>query len=149
MQTACTLPGGGVTLGGMVPLYPFTFSGLGPNQAYSPYSFARAPDAVIVNLGTNCCVEEDKYASFASSIVNTYYNNTNVTLFLAYGPMTASYEAVVVGVVANLTAGGLKAHVLDLTLNHSMTGCFGHPSAADDIEIAAKGSTQIAAVMGW
>lgn len=140
---------GGITLEGMVPLYPFTFSGLGPGQGYSPYSFARVPDAVVVNLGTNGGDNEVGYGAFATSIVKGHYNNTNVTLFLAYGPMTASYQKIVVDVAANLTAGGLKAYALDLTLNHSMTGCFGHPSAADDLEIAAKANTQIAAVMGW
>jgi hypothetical protein len=44
---------GGITLQGMVPLYPFTFSSTGPGAGYSPYSFPRAADAVVVNLGTN------------------------------------------------------------------------------------------------
>jgi hypothetical protein len=44
---------------------------------------------------------------------------------------------------------GVSAHALDLTLPHPMTGCYGHPSAADHVEIAAKARPQIAAVMGW
>jgi len=34
----------------------------------------------------------------------------------------------------------------DLTLLHPLRGCFGHPSAADDAEIAAKAAPQIAAL---
>jgi hypothetical protein len=30
-----------------------------------------------------------------------------------------------------------------------MTGCYGHPSLADNVEIAAKARPQIAAVLGW
>jgi len=51
--------------------------------------------------------------------------------------------------IASSQAGGLRAAVLDLTLPHAMTGCYGHPSAADNVEIAAKAKPQIEAVMGW
>ena len=63
--------------------------------------------------------------------------------------MTAEYQPNVVNVTAQLVAAGVRAHALDLTLPHPMTGCFGHPSAADNVEIAAKAKPQIAAVMGW
>ena len=50
---------------------------------------------------------------------------------------------------AVLTTAGIRAFPLDLTLPHARTGCFGHPSAADNVEIAAKARPQIAAAMGW
>ena len=139
---------GGITLEGMVPLYNFTFSSV-PGAAYLPYDFPRQADAVVLNLGTNGGDNVPKYVAFCQDIVTKYYKNSKLPLFLAYGPMTASYQQIVVDTVSNLTAGGIRASVLDLTLNHTMTGCFGHPSAADDLEIAAKAELQIAQVLGW
>lgn len=52
-------------------------------------------------------------------------------------------------VVAALYPQGLRVYALDLTLQHAMTGCYGHPSAADNVAIAAKAHGQIAEVMGW
>jgi len=140
---------GGITLEGMVPLYPYTFSSTGPGAGYSPWAFPRPADAVVINLGTNGGDKVPLFVSFASNIVSEYYRNTSVALFLAYGPMTSAYEGIVVQAVANLTASGLRAYALDLTLPHPMTGCFNHPSAADDVEIAAKAQPQIAKAMGW
>lgn len=150
---------GGITLGargwGMRDLYPMTFSSHGAD-AYAPWSFASFPvDGVVINLGTNDRPAPgdaqwiDAYASFAGDIVHKYYNNPSLALFLGYGPMTDEYEGNVRAVVANLTSAGLRAFVLDLTLNHSMTGCYGHPSAQDNVEIAAKATPQIAAALGW
>ena len=70
-------------------------------------------------------------------------------LFLAYGPMTDAYAYDVINVTAQLAAAGVRAHALDLMLPHALTGCYGHPSAADNAEIAAKAAPQIAAAMGW
>lgn len=140
---------GGITLEGMVPLYPYTFSSMGSGQAYSPYAFSRPADAVIINLGTNGGDNVPGYIAFADSVVSKYYKNTSIALFLAYGPMTDFYEEVVLQVVANLTSSGLRAFALNLTLEHGMTGCYGHPSAADDVEIAAKAQPQIAKALGW
>lgn len=48
-----------------------------------------------------------------------------------------------------LQARGIAAHALDLTLPHGMTGCYGHPSHDDHVEIAAKAKGNLAAVLGW
>lgn len=110
---------------------------------------------VVINLGTNDRPSPGDptwiaaYANFSSALVRTYYKNSELVLFLGYGPMTSEYEANVVTVVATLVAAGIRAHALDLTLPHPMTGCYGHPSAADNVEIAAKAAPQIASVMGW
>ena len=69
--------------------------------------------------------------------------------FLAFGPMRDEYEPFVRNISVTLTAAGVRAFPLDLTLPHAMTGCFGHPSAADNVEIAAKARPQVAAAMGW
>lgn len=63
--------------------------------------------------------------------------------------MTAGYEPNVINITSTLVAAGIKANVLDLTLNHTLTGCYGHPSHADNLEIAAKALPQIASVMKW
>lgn len=63
--------------------------------------------------------------------------------------MTAEYQPFVANITGALTAAGYKAALLDLTLNHTLNGCYGHPSWADNVEIAAKARPQIAAVMGW
>ena len=68
--------------------------------------------------------------------------------FLAYGPMTTAYQAMAEQVVASLKAAGVKAVALDLTVG-PMHGCYGHPSRADNIAIAAKAKAQIADALGW
>ena len=69
--------------------------------------------------------------------------------FLAFGPMTAAYEPFVLNITATLVAGGTRAYALNLTLDHPLTGCIGHPSAADNVEIAVKARPQVAAALGW
>lgn len=151
---------GGITLGvpgtwGMTNLYPHAFSSTGPG-AYGQWNFTSFPvDAVVVNLGTNdrpaapALEWQAVYVEFVESVVKTLYASPATTVFLAYGPMTTEYQPFVTNVTATLQAAGYRAHTLDLTLTHPLTGCFGHPSAADNVEIAAKARPQIAAVMGW
>lgn len=151
---------GGITLGargwGMRDLYPFAFSGARGTDAYGAWDFARFPaDAVVVNLGTNDGpVPGDAawiaaYVAFGADVVHKHYADPSLVLFLAYGPMTDAYAADVVNVTAQLAAAGVRAHAIDLMLPHALTGCYGHPSAADNAEIAAKAAPQIAAAMGW
>lgn len=153
---------GGITLGvpprwGMTQLYPYTFTSTGGDSAYQPWVFGAdfAPNGVVINLGTNdhptppALDWQAAYVSFAQSIVSRYYNDSSLQLFLAYGPMSAAYQPLVENITTTLVAAGYRAATLDLTLNHSLTGCYGHPSWADNLEIAAKARPQIAAVMGW
>ena len=87
------------------------------------------------------------YVAFVLNISSSY--RAAPKFFLAYGPMTLQYEPIVKNVSLTLSALGVSATTLDLSLAHPMTGCFGHPSLADNIEIAAKAKPQIAAFMGW
>jgi hypothetical protein len=147
---------GGVTLGGMAgALYESTFSGLGPGGAYGTWNFSsNRVDAVVINLGTNDRPAppaekwQAAYASFVQRAV-VLYGAPAPAFFLAFGPMTDEYEPFVKNVTGVLAAAGIRAFPLDLTLPHALTGCFGHPSAADNVEIAAKARPQIAAAMGW
>jgi hypothetical protein len=147
---------GGVTLTGMAGrLYESTFSASGPLSAYGNWTFsANRVDAVVVNLGTNdqpappATRWQAEYVAFVQRAI-ALYGPPAPSFFLAYGPMRDSYEPFVRNVSATLTAAGVRAFPLDLTLPHAMTGCFGHPSAADNVEIAAKARPQVAAAMGW
>ena len=106
------------------------------------------------NLGTNdhpappALSWQAAYVAFVQR-AGALYGAPAPAFFLAFGPMTTEYEAIVVNVTATLVAAGVRAHALDLTLPHPLTGCFGHPSAADNVEIAAHARPQIAAAMGW
>lgn len=152
---------GGIRLGdssqgwGMAQLYPNTFSAAGPT-AYGAWNFSSFPvDAVVVNLGTNdrpsppALEWQAAYVSYVDTLVRTHYASPALPVFLAYGPMTDEYQPFVQNVTSTLVGIGVSAHTLDLTLPHPMTGCYGHPSAADNVEIAAKAKPQIAAVLGW
>ena len=150
---------GGITLGemsgGSNPLYESTFSALGPAAGYGVWNFSEAlVDAVVINLGTNdrpsppAIDWQNKYVAFVQRI-QVLYARAPPAIFLAYGPMTNEYEPFVKNISATLVAGGVRAFTLDLTLPHAMTGCFGHPSSADNLEIAAKARPQIAAAMKW
>ena len=48
------------------------------------------------------------HQSFAASVVDQYYQNKELVLFLAYGPMTTVYQPEVVNITANLVAKGYK-----------------------------------------
>jgi hypothetical protein len=140
----------------MATLYPFTFSASGETTAYLPYNFSgRKVDAQIINLGTNdrpaapATAWQAAYVAFANSLVTQYYKDPSMALFICYGPMTAEYEPYAKNITATLVAGGFKAFALDLTLPHPMTGCYGHPSAQDNLEIAQKARPQVAAALGW
>ncbi len=151
---------GGITLsemaGGALPLYESTFSGAGPRGgSYGAWNFsaARRADAVIINLGTNDHPSAPAtnwmatYAAFVKRAASLYA--APPAFFLAYGPMSVGYEPFVKNVTAALVAAGVNAFALDLSLPHPLTGCFGHPSAADNVEIAAKARPQVAAALGW
>ena len=110
----------------------------------------------MVNLGTNdgpvapALAWQAAYVAFVESVFAAYAASApKLAVFVAYGPMTSNYEPEVLNVTKTLAAAGRNAHALDLTLPHPMTGCFGHPSLADNVEIAAKAKPQIAAVLGW
>lgn len=147
---------GGVTLSGMAGrLYESTFSASGPAGAYGAWNFsAHRVDAVVINLGTNdqpappATRWQTEYVAFVQRAI-ALYGPPSPSFFLAYGPMRDSYEPFVRNVSATLTAAGVRAFPLNLTLPHPLTGCFGHPSAADNVEIAASARPQIAAAMGW
>mmetsp|Transcript_16426 Transcript_16426/g.39089 ORF Transcript_16426/g.39089 Transcript_16426/m.39089 type:complete len:374 (+) Transcript_16426:2-1123(+) len=145
---------GGITLAGMRPLYPYTFSADGTN-AYEPWAFdSWRPDAVVINLGTNdrptppALQWQSDYVDFVHSVAQRYGQQAP-HFFLGYGPMTTEYQTMVTNVTSRLVAGGINATLLDLTLPHPTRGCYGHPSSDDNAEIAAKAGPKIATQLGW
>jgi hypothetical protein len=143
---------GGIDLHDMSSLYKYTWGdGLGDLWSWS--SQPNEPDAVVINLGTNdrpsppAFYWQEMYVSFVQNVSASYRNPP--IFFLAYGPMTNEYQPFVINITATLKQMGYNVSSLDLTLPHPMTGCFGHPSLADNIEIAAKAKPQVATVMGW
>lgn len=141
---------------GMSDLYPYTLSSTGLN-AYTPWNFSLFPaDAVVINLGTNEgwrrneTAWQAEYVQFVQEIVHSYYQHETLPVFLTTtGPMTNAYAPLVANVVDTLVGQGLQAHPLNLSLGRAMTGCYGHPSHADNIEIAAVAKLQIGKVLGW
>jgi hypothetical protein len=90
-----------------------------------------------------------EYIAFGKEIV-THYANPKLPLFLTtVGPMTDGYGTLVESVVTTLVDQGVRAYPLNLSLGRGMTGCFGHPSHADNLEIAAQAKPQMAKVLGW
>jgi len=124
-----------------------------PNNSWAFDSWA--PDALVVNLGTN-----DNPAAHPE-IVDAF-NSTYLALltdaaaaypsahfFLAFGPMSTSYEAEISWVRDAAAARGLggRVHLLDQT--GFACGCCGHPCAAADRQIGNASAAFIAATLGW
>jgi hypothetical protein len=154
---------GGITLGtpeqgwGMRHLYPSAFSSSGQGTEYGAWNFSAFPvDAIVINLGTNdfpipdpATLWVDTYVQFVDDIVFTYYKNPNMTVFLAYGPMVASYEPYVKEIARIIESRGINVATINLLLPHKLSGCYGHPSLPDNVEQAANVKSTIAQIMGW
>jgi len=115
-------------------------------------------DALVINLGTNDggAVHDPQY-----HYVDTYtdvvmqasrHYGPDLNVFLACGPMSSGYCDAVHTVISNVQPHGVKAHFLDHTdfLNGTFgPACCGHPSIQVDTAMAAYGSAQIKAALGW
>ena len=128
---------------------------------------SHAPDAVIINLGTNdlCCNREQNathYSYFIASYIDFVekiagrYNQLNdgqhSTFFLASGPMRYNYAQAVKEVIQQIQQRGIidnQVSFLDLYTDTEMTGCLGHPNYQQHQEAYVKARQQIADVTGW
>lgn len=125
------------------------------------WNFSRwIPDAVVVNLGTNDFGSgryDEKsfvaaYVDLATNITKVY--GSNVSLFLACGPMSSSYCAGVhktIAVVNQLPSlvAPKATYFLDQADLSVELNCCGHPSSADDLEMAESGAAFIKNAMQW
>lgn len=85
-------------------------------------------------------------ALFVTAPPNCPHPSSWLSLWL---PTGAHYWLCPEQITATLVSSGIKAVVMNQTLGHPLTGCFGHPSAADNVEIAANVAPGMASVLGW
>ena len=124
-----------------------------------PWNASRfVPDGVVVNLGTNdaaggrfnnatfVALFVDRFVSFVQNI-SASHRTAPPTFFLAFGPMTTAYEPALQAVLPRLSAAGIAALPLNLTLD-APCEC-GHPSAADHLRLAQMAQPVIAKALGW
>jgi len=130
-------------------------------ESYSrDWDFTRwAPNAMIINLGTND-FGHDSGPAWVALFVATYvafvqnatklYNNPTLPVFVAQGPMNdgAPLNDALTTVISQLTAAGNKAYFLDLR-GPPNDGCGGHPGVQGHRQMADMAIPQIAKVMGW
>jgi hypothetical protein len=110
---------------------------------------------VVINLGTNDrpappgLAWQAKYTNLVNMVLHAY-GDPKLVVFLVYsGPMTSVYAPEVLNVTAQLKSSGVNVVGLNMTLAHAMTGCYGHPSAADNAEIAALVQPTIVQALNW
>lgn len=156
--------------GNMPQRFPYVLGGW-PNvtSVYAPgdnlYNFSSfAPDAVLINLGTNdFSGGRASNATFVAQYETAYiafvreqllgaagWNNPKLPVFIAVGSLSASYAQAAQNVVAALNAGGGNATYMDLMVNSTLPiGCAGHPSPAMHAAMADEAQPIMAAVLGW
>ncbi len=129
------------------------------SQSNPAWDFAKKPDAVIVNLGTNDTAGEmgdpgtpyeDAYIAFLRTVRGHY---PNAWIFITLGPMTSdplltTMRGHLDNVVTRL--GDAKVtHVQMPVQNTSMTGCDYHPNAAEDALMANTLKPALQQKLGW
>ena len=123
------------------------------------WDFARKPDAVVVNLGTNDSAGtmgdpgvpyENAYVAFLRTVRSRY---PNAWIFLTLGPMTSdplltTMRTHLDNVVTRL-ADAKVIHVPLPVQNAASTGCDFHPNVAEDQRMAATLKTSLQMRLGW
>ncbi|HWA73071.1 MAG TPA: SGNH/GDSL hydrolase family protein [Polyangiaceae bacterium] len=127
------------------------------SSATPRYDFARKPNAVIVNLGTNDSAPgdpgtayEDAYVTFLRKVRSHY---ADAWIFLTIGtmtsdPMLTTMRTHITNVVTRMADAKIVSVNLD-TQNSASTGCDYHPNAAEDQRMAASLKTAISSKLGW
>jgi len=110
-------------------------------ETFQPYTFASsgfAPDAIVINLGTNDyshCRQMpggECEPGFAQAFTKTYvdfmrnatrwYDKPDIHFFCGVGPITINYWPAVEAAVVLAKAQGLKATLVDMQACNNMTG---------------------------
>lgn len=126
-------------------------------QPTPSYNFARKPDAVVINLGTNDSASndpgqpyEDAYVAFLRTVRGHY---PNAWLFLTIGPMTGEPMLTTMrnhlDNVVKKFADAKTTHITMDTQNTASTGCDYHPNVAEDARMAATLKTALQAKLAW
>lgn len=134
------------------------------------YSFEDAPQAVVINLGTNDwsgCEDEDPFddgcgpefeAAFARHYVNfmlnitLWYASPGIKFFLAVGPIIGSYMNATEQAAALARRHGLDARMLDVMVCGPGGGCHGcnrHPNTREHREMFERMYAPMKVALGW
>jgi len=135
-------------------------AGQAPRAATWDFARARAPDGLVVNLGTNDFGHGHDTgpaweANFTAALAGfalaaaADYARPALPVFLAVGPLTHAPLAAVRAAVAAVNAAGGAATLLDLGVDSPADGCYGHPGPRGHAAMAALAAPVIAGVLGW
>jgi hypothetical protein len=147
--------------GGKINIPEIFPSTLGSDANSPIWNFSSwVPDAVVINLGTNDRLEQDKgsrdlkymevYYNFVLNITRWYGDATRI--FLGCGPMSNEYCEHVHKVIARLlrNTNALKVHFLDhRNLMDQSNSCCNHPNTAGDEALARVATRLIGETMKW
>lgn len=121
------------------------------------YDFARRPDAVIVNLGTNDSASTDPGADFENAYLTFLQTlrtrNPSAWIFLTIGPMTAdpmltTMRTHLTNVVMRFADAKVTTVPIDVQ-DGSTTGCDYHPNVAEHQRMATALQKVIKTQLGW
>lgn len=147
------------------PIMPELYTRYGANDADNSYPFpaATAPDAVVINLGTNDWGSYDRDpivpSTFTDAMVKfvrsiqTHYPNAR--FFLMTSPMLgdsgtdASHTAQSNAIKAAITQLGANVQLVDWPTEGSDVGCDYHPNAATHAAEASVLAAAIKTAMSW
>jgi hypothetical protein len=143
--------------GNTANLVPAIYDDTVGTEASPTWSFARKPDAVVINLGTNDSAQGDPGVAFETAYlaflgrVRGHY--PSAWIFLTMGPLTP--EPLLTAMRTHLTNvvtafGDSRASTIDLAVQDTTsTGCDWHPSVAEDRVMATAITAAIRAKLGW
>ena len=148
--------------GSTANVMPSLFANVLGEQTMPVWTFARQPQAVVINLGTNDASAEnltaDKfkpaYLAFIATIRDKY---PNTLILCALGSLMSGVDrdnakAYLNEIIADLTAqGDEKLKLLDLGTQDALqgTGCDWHPSKAEHARLGMLLATELKASLGW
>ena len=145
------------------PLWmPEYYQKLGMGDTGSTYTFPAedAPDAVIINLGTNDFSGDSwrKSSDFQQAFTATYvefmvnvtrwWKKNDIAYFLGVGPIQNEYLNATLAAVAGGKARGLRVHFLD-QMGPPRDGCAGHPGIGGHAGMASMALEPLITTMGW
>ncbi|HEU5076260.1 MAG TPA: SGNH/GDSL hydrolase family protein, partial [Polyangiaceae bacterium] len=132
-----------------------------PGDATSEYDFARIPDAVVINLGTNDFstdgdpTPEVFQAAYLDLLARIRGEYPNAFLLCTVGPLLsgddlAAARAGIAGAVATLqNQGDLRVKSWEMNLGNDAPGCDYHPSLGTHEAMAAALVAELRTDLGW
>ena len=145
------------------PLWmPEYYQKLGMGDTGSTYTFPAedAPDAVIINLGTNdfsgdswrnsSDFQQVFTATYVEFMVNVtrWWKKNDIVFFAGVGPIQNEYLNATLAAVAGGKARGLQVHFLD-QMGPPRDGCAGHPGIGGHAGMASMALEPLITTMGW